>query len=281
MADGRPKWTDVAIAILTIALVAVAGVQLYVYVAEKGIMEESFSQNERSIILGQGQLGVAGRNAQTAEGTLAEVKTGGVDTHNLAKAASDQVAKLQAGVEQTARLANNTAGANTLAAQAMENQSRPWIAIEDPTDVTTIGPSLHFRAKLVNYGQSLAVRVVHTEKFGLFRGKVAPRSWFETYKICPEPVDVSENIGKDADIVFPGKDAAVTQEVDAVDLVSPPAEPTLISPASYNLLYGCIAYRGAIGGPYYTKVIYHIAVKVRSTHDVDLTILSHTFYDAQ
>jgi hypothetical protein len=70
---------------LTFGILTVGYLQYRVYDRQAQLMAESLSQNERSIILGMGQLAVAARNAKTAEDTLAEMKSGSTDAHTLAE----------------------------------------------------------------------------------------------------------------------------------------------------------------------------------------------------
>jgi hypothetical protein len=66
---GHPKSTfaEKVMASVTIALLFVGIVQAYIYWEQETVMELSLNQNERSIILGRGQLAVAGRSSKAAE----------------------------------------------------------------------------------------------------------------------------------------------------------------------------------------------------------------------
>lgn len=90
-----PNWAEITTVILTAGIVLASFVQAYIYWKQAQIMQSSLSQNERSILLGHGQLIVAARNAQTAEDTLREMKSGGSDTRTLAEStkSSAQTAK--------------------------------------------------------------------------------------------------------------------------------------------------------------------------------------------
>jgi hypothetical protein len=65
-----PNWAEITTVCVTVGILIVTGIQAGIYWKQARIMQESISQNERSIKLGMGQLGVAGRNAATAEKTL-------------------------------------------------------------------------------------------------------------------------------------------------------------------------------------------------------------------
>jgi hypothetical protein len=84
-----PNWAEITTVILTGGIVLASFIQAGIYWEQAQIMQASLSQNERSIILGQGQLLVAARNAKTAEDTLGEMKSGGGDTHTLALATKE------------------------------------------------------------------------------------------------------------------------------------------------------------------------------------------------
>lgn len=101
------NWAEITTICITLGIFHVACIQAYIYWEQARIMHNSLQQNERSIILGMGQLAVAARNAKTSEDTFGEMKSGGIDTHDLAVAAGKQAdaAKIAA---TAAKTANNT-----------------------------------------------------------------------------------------------------------------------------------------------------------------------------
>lgn len=96
--SGHPhvNWAEITTVCLTIGIVIAAFIQAFIYWKQAGIMERSLEQNQQSIALNTGQVAIAGRNATTAENTLAEMKGGATDTHTLAEAAKSQSADMTA-----------------------------------------------------------------------------------------------------------------------------------------------------------------------------------------
>jgi hypothetical protein len=89
------NWAEKTTVILTVGIVVAAFLQAFIYWRQARIMREPLNQNERSIILGQGQLMVAARNAKTAENILVETRNGESDTRTLAEAAKKQAEAAQ------------------------------------------------------------------------------------------------------------------------------------------------------------------------------------------
>jgi hypothetical protein len=69
-----PHWAEITVVILTCGILIGTFTQAYIYWKQAGIMQRSLEQNERSIMLGIGQLAVATRNAKNAEQTLEEMR---------------------------------------------------------------------------------------------------------------------------------------------------------------------------------------------------------------
>jgi hypothetical protein len=65
-----PNWAEKSSMVITGGIFLAALVQAGIYWKQADIMQDSLNQNERQIILGQGQLAVAARNAKTAEESL-------------------------------------------------------------------------------------------------------------------------------------------------------------------------------------------------------------------
>jgi hypothetical protein len=167
-----------------------------------------------------------------------EMHTSGTDTHDLAVAAGKQadsakiqsentskladaavkqanastaqVGKLQAGVDETARLAAAAASANKIAQQAIETQTRPWIGIDG--EYYKPYPIATFNLVITNYGPSPAIlagepigRVRHSNKAEL-------RYWREFFKedICGQyerfPLGRPTELPRIRIPVFQGKD---------------------------------------------------------------------------
>jgi Tfp pilus assembly protein PilX len=81
------RWFEFGSLIINAVLVVVGMYALHIYSGQLDQMKSSVNQTERAVILNMGQLAIANRNAKVSEDTLAEMKRGGTDTHNLAVAA--------------------------------------------------------------------------------------------------------------------------------------------------------------------------------------------------
>lgn len=77
------NWAEITTVCLTLGIVIAAFIQAYIYWKQTDLMGKGLSHN---IV----QLAIANRNANLAQQTLGELKSGGIDTHNLALAAGDQ-----------------------------------------------------------------------------------------------------------------------------------------------------------------------------------------------
>ena len=91
-------------------------------------MERSLEQNQQGIALNMGQVAIASRNAKTAEDSLAQIKSGETDTHNLAVAANDQAAAAKLQVEEMKKQGTDT---HELAVQAGKQASAASIQVEN------------------------------------------------------------------------------------------------------------------------------------------------------
>jgi hypothetical protein len=165
-----PHWAEISVVILTLGILIGTFTQAYIYWKQAGIMQDSVSQNERSLMLGRGQLAVAARNAKTAEDTL-------TDTHTMAE---DATKSLNA-VQEQFRL-----------------EQRPRIAVTEYVlmDETTakqiahptIGRPVYITIKFKNLGHSPAFGV-HVHCHLLFES--------EKFKLRVEPPDrPSSTLGK-------------------------------------------------------------------------------------
>jgi hypothetical protein len=82
------------------------------------------------------------------------------DTRNLALAAADQVTKLAAGVRESHLLAKAAMGATDIAQKQFEMNERPWvdanIVLDGPFDFNVNGANIHLKLALRNSGHSPA-----------------------------------------------------------------------------------------------------------------------------
>ena len=191
---------------------------------------------------------------------LDQITKQAADTHTLAVAAGDQakaaktassamtkqVDKLQAGVNQTARLAKASE-------DATEKQTRPWIGIDGPIELDGTGVTSEFAnltIKLGNYGQSPGI-VPANLAFGFTIGGTHG-GWWEQYHICEDaerPLHETNELKRRLDTVFPGNDGVIVEHASAKYYAGDPRRPKLI-------LIGCIAYQNSKGNIYFTRVGY-------------------------
>jgi hypothetical protein len=68
----RANWAEKTTVIVTIGILAVGGLQAYIYWQQTQVMQSGLSQNERTLMLNQGQLVVANRNAKVAEQAVSD-----------------------------------------------------------------------------------------------------------------------------------------------------------------------------------------------------------------
>lgn len=122
---GGPNWAEKTSMYITGGILIATVIQALIYWKQAGIMEHSLEQNQQTIALNTGQLAIAGRNARTAENTLAEMKSGGTDTHDLAVAAKGQA-------DRTKDLAKQAVTANSILSSV---QRAFVIFIPDTTDL--------------------------------------------------------------------------------------------------------------------------------------------------
>lgn len=106
----------------------------------------------------------ASDNAATAAKMLDEMKRSGADTHELAVAAADQVAKLEAGVEQTHALAEAARISNVY----LQENDRPWIGVSLTVNSFTPGKVAKFILHGYNGGRRPANVSLATARSGAF-----------------------------------------------------------------------------------------------------------------
>ena len=210
--------------------------------------DQATSTHDLAVAAGK-QADAAGQQAAAAKGQSDNTAKLADAASKQARAAVDLVQKLQAGVDQTAKLATAAANANTIAAQAMEAQTRPWIGIDGaPQNVsgsaTNNPPSANvgFDLTLRNYGQSPAVfsrPTTTANPFAVFGVQVIPRiSLFEEHNMCLEADRDIVDLRRTVTIVSPGVDGVSTQHFSASLFPPPPI------PFGSLILIGCIAYQG-------------------------------------
>jgi hypothetical protein len=138
----------------------------------------------------------------------------------------------------------------------LANQTRPWVAVVDPANFdTSHGPTLKFDIWLTNYGQSPAIVVL--TPFKLIHIRQGRPADFNEHNVCSRVgkskamLEKAVETNNPTEIVFPTKEGTTKREIwTESDGITPNG--------NYNFLIGCIAYRGPLGGPYYTRVIYRL-----------------------
>jgi len=190
---------------------------------------------------------------------LAELHRQAIDTHNLAGAAANQVAKLQAGVDQTSRLAKAAEDANQAARNAIEAQNRPWVGVEELPQFVDAKNPLKFDLVLHNYGQSPAIVATRIHfRLGWWvkpeiRFAVASERGDDGCKVDPYPSQSpSTQFSRFSVPIFQGETKKIPAEVERLIRNSDP--PNL----DYAYLLGCVAYTGNTGGPYKLLLMYYL-----------------------
>jgi len=127
----KPNIAEKTTVFITFCILVVGGIQAYIYWRQSQTMQNSLAQNERSIILGQGQLAVANRNVASAE-------QGGKDTHELAVQAKNQADRMADQLPELRKSADAAATAANTATQSLVAGQRPWLGPEgNPTIILT------------------------------------------------------------------------------------------------------------------------------------------------
>jgi hypothetical protein len=187
------------------------------------------------------------------------------NTATLAKAASDQVTKLQAGVDETHKLALAAEDANTNAKEAIEAQTRPWLGIEGglqsiSTNVSEPSISVSFEFALRNYGQSPAIKVSSAFEFSLpykyLRAGTAQTAACERAGKTSSTVDRPDFFPSIIlASIFPGDSGVSTIHQSASFNLPDPKQP--FTP---DVIVGCIVYQGSKDGKLrHTRVMYTVS----------------------
>jgi hypothetical protein len=174
------------------------------------------------------------------------------------QAMEDQVRKLQAGVNQTAKLSAKADAANKIAQQALEAQTRPWIGIDgDARNISVDATTIQFDLPLRNYGHSPAIVVPN--KFVIAElGKEEFRYW--SPDIGRDLCDFERLPGTDRDEMMPRLTMPVFPNATVPETLHVIAErPDNRLPIGMpDDISGCIVYNATRKGFYTTKVIYRI-----------------------
>lgn len=229
--------------------------------------------------------------AETAAYTLRELQKGGADTHDLATAAGkqaeaaviageagrDQVKKLQASVEQMAKLTE-------AAQQATERETRPWL---DPVEVGGTGVET-FATKQFREGHDAAVLTV---RFDLkFKNLGQSTATFGPPQFALFEIETMKQVNvREAETVmckraeeglrpFPSRylasifphDDLITRTITARSEPSFRDSQESVEYGRYRALVGCIAYQGPGRSIYHTSIMYIVVYSdetLRSSDD--------------
>lgn len=195
---GHPNWAEVVTLCVTVCLLAVGATQAYIYWQQSVLMENTLSQTDRSLILGNGQLIVANRNAKTAQETLTEMQNSSTDTHTVAEASKNQSVN-------TGHLAKQATFSAETARSALVMDQRPWLYVDNielPVEPQLFVP-FSFRGWMSNAGKTPGTEVLITEQTKWWNSEPE----FPDFSNLPEP--------KPAQLVMPG--------IDKYEVVSTPA----------------------------------------------------------
>jgi hypothetical protein len=205
--------------------------------------------------------------------------------------------------DRSAKAAEDTATTATKAANtahdALLAQTRPWLGIDrDPNleDTEMAGVFLrYFKLRLRNYSQFPALGLIKLPVFLYIQVPKPEVRYFDDLHIC-ETVDdtnwthntLSWSLKRHGyvDVVFPGADGIVTQEVEIISKQGGDL-PDLGNGASFGFILGCLAYDGPNGsGHYHTRLMYQVwfsdlIVNPDGTKHRNLDSISRIFYDPQ
>lgn len=243
----------------TVVLAIVGVIAVCIYWGQLQQMKSSGGQTERAVILTQGQLSVASRNAKTAEETLAEIKKGSTDTHDLAVAAKNQAiaAKLQVG-EMRKQETDTHALAEAAGQQATTSlaSERGWVKITDPKAVGDVfwppdgSFQLTVKYRLTNVGHSVITGIY-------VRGQSIAQLWLPNSVIYPIQMAIAycDNMRKEQPdpktvrTLFPGDDFWDDLTVSISKREMEIADKTWPNPygnrekSVYPTLIGCVNYQ--------------------------------------
>jgi len=249
-------WVHKATLISQVGLGLIGIVALFIYYGQLEQMRTATEANTKAVKLAQDSFEISDGDFQrtmhqTIHQTVSQAESAKAAT-DAAQAMTNQVSKLQAGVDQSSRLADEAGKANTNAARALEAQTRPWIGvIGEPENIKQgdilkgVDPQTHgidFTIKLKNFGQFPATRVT-PHAIALYKNTVDVRE-----SVCRE---ANKAIGDKPHFpkftaIFPG------------DVESTPISGVNMEERSNPHLLICVAYKGrdASLSPYNTWIVY-------------------------
>jgi hypothetical protein len=180
-----------------------------------------------------------------------------------AGAAQDQVRKLQAGVEETGKLAAAAAGANIIAARAMEVQTRPWVGISEfkltkqtvDANATNFGKTWELVASLANYGNSPARRILISmeaiQETTQYVDKVGEKTWKDVRScVDMESDSLAPPKGLSTMIIFP-QQSGIPADPQDVSIGN-----TINRVERTPEIVVCIVYLGTGNDIHHTKLLY-------------------------
>ncbi len=242
-------------------------------------------------------------------GQLAEMRSGGSDTHalavaakkqaenteKLASSAADQVSKLQDGVNETHALALAAQAANGKTERTLRVTHRPWVGLVGGRVDVSLPPSFEANGdsqspflmksriaySILNFGSSPAVR--EFSSFGIIPSSnplALPPSWREmTCKAGEEwSKEKDRPVERPAHLVLPGTDL-LNESSDDFFMISRD-----ITEIRRMWIVGCIVYQDIYGDVHHTRYLFRSrplenAKPVEVSHNPKLTYFPVAGFD--
>jgi hypothetical protein len=241
---GGPNWAEVSVVILTGGILLVGGVQATIYWEQAQTMQRSLNQNQQTIALNMGQVAIANRNANTAEGTLTEAQNQTAATKDALKSAQNQ----------------------------MRLSVRPWLGLDDegtdpPVQTTQLifdkdgNATIGYQTRVKNFGTQAAQGVLTVGNLAVTEDINAIFKAEETacYSYAEPDIGV---------VIFPGKNRLAWQtasQFQRKDMISKTGD------GKFQAWLGlCIRYRDQFGCPYRTGYIYNFKDTTSGARDLPM-----------
>jgi hypothetical protein len=248
----RPNWSEKTMLLVTIGIALVYAGQ---YQQMKNSSQQTIDLIKAANIQACAARRIADasqRNAAAAESFSSSAGIQATAAQNAAQAMANQVTKLQAGVEQTAKLVQASEIANSNSTQATEAQTRPWIGIEGDPGISVV---------LKNFGHSPAIKVFVNFRHDALYTPISPKLCEDADKRLDASLDPTRKEFPSRDFaIFPGATHTETPLIHDGDAV-----------------IGCIAYTGMTAGipPYHTIIVYRPQNCITSPNDCHSNILDY------
>lgn len=185
------------------------------------------------VVVGLLQFGAAFMQWRAIAGQLEEMKSGGVDTHALANAASDQAdaaqqfsdtaedinGRMSEAVDQLSAAAENAKAGIEATQSALRQEQRAWVGMMQITGIPEVGKPFHMTVLFQNTGRTPAMDFVSQERMiPLASGQEFAPNWAAKAPGIHSHALLFPNQSFTAVVKSSGQDVAVDQP--ALDFVS-------------------------------------------------------------